>query len=197
MGLLQTPEPAIKLARQYGIRGIFTPEIVPSIQPVTLIDDLSGGISNEPQRIACSFGSVTGVVAEFSTTRFETPPNVIAHIQNVMFQPEADNNIHVFFGSTVVAPATVFAGAYTDGRLRLQGQTPACIFSGDTYAVANAAQHLRMPGEATAQLSQWIPVNWIVGANQSFDFVEFEVPTADQNFQMSIQWTEYDSQTVR
>jgi hypothetical protein len=194
---LQSPDPAIKLARQYGIRGLFSPDLVPSIQPVTLIDDLTGGISNEPQRIAVSWGTVAAVVAERSVFRFETPPNVIAQITSVAFQPSAAVHIDVSFGSTVAAPATVFVAEYTDGRLRNRGQSPACVFAADTYAVVGPI-NMRFSANSSGALFLTYPVNWIVGdTGTQFDFVEFATGGSNLDFNMSIQWTEFDAVPVR
>jgi len=197
MGLLQSPDPAQKLARQYGIRGIFTPEIVPSLQPVVIIDDLSKGISNVPQRIALARINQTFVANEFTIFRFETKPNVMAQIQRIGFVPSADTQLKVFFGSSKVAPASVVVGAYTDGRLRLKEQTPACILGADTYATALGAFHMELAGENTAQNIKWQEVNWIVGANDVFDFVEMQISTVATAGSLFMQWEEFDSTTVR
>jgi len=198
MGLLQNPDPAIKLARQYGIRGIFTPELVPSIQPVVLIDDLTSGISNEPQRICTSEGTINGVAAETTVFRFETPPNVIALITHVIFDPETNNHINISFGSSVAAPATLFAGVLTDGRLRSQGQTPACILGADTYAAGVGNPTLFLASNVSNPVQIFQEVNWVVGRTDGFfDFVEFAMTTVDQNMKMALQWTEFDAVEVR
>jgi len=197
MGLLQNPDPAIKLARQYGIRGIFTPEIVPSLQPVVLIDDLTGGISNEPQRICQASINITGVNAEKTIFRFETPPLVIAEIQAIYINPEASQIVDVFFGSFVAAPAAFTAGALTDGRLRSKGESPACRIGVDTYAASSSTIHGIFTVVAGVGSFNEVRPNWIIGRTDAFDFVELAGRTTDQNMTISIRWREFDAVAVR
>jgi len=197
MRLLQSPDPAIKLARQYGIRGFFTPDLVPSLQPVVLIDDLTGGVENTPKRICVVDAAVTGVAAEFSVFRFETPSTIIAHITQIYVLPETDGEIHYHFGSSVAAPAAFVRGAITDGRLRLQGQVPASVLGQDTYAVAPTPIHGRFPGEATQQLAKVNQVDWWLGNTTSFDFLEIWTSLANNNATCSIVWEEFSAQVVK
>jgi len=197
MGFLQNPDPARKLARQYGIRGLFSPEIVPSLQPTVLIDDLTGGINNEPQRIAVSQGTVTGVAAEFSVFRFETPPGIIARITDVASVLESGTLLHVHFGSSVAAPATLHNKAFTDGRLREAGESPAAFLGSDTYAVAPTPTHFELPGNTSNSTFIYQKVNWVVGQTDAFDFLEFSGAVADKNIQMMVQWIEYSADRVR
>jgi len=198
MGLLQSPDPAIKLARQYGIRGIFTPEIVPSLQPVVVVDDLSPGISNEPQRIACAFLSVTGVAAETSVMRFEVGPNTICKITRVWTNPEGNTPTEFSFGTTVAAPATLATSFYSDGRLRSDGQTPAGVLGTDTFAVAPTNVCGQLAGNNAQQIVFWQEVDWVIGRTDgSFDFMTFHLSTVDQDWDFGIQWTEYVASEVR
>lgn len=199
MGLLQSPDPAIKLARQYGIRGIFTPEIVPSLQPVVMVDDLSGTqINNTPQRIATALGSVTGVAAESSVFRFEVPPNVIAQVTHFGVKNQANSFLQVNFGSFYTAPATIFTSVYTDGRLRGDGQVPAGILSADTFAVAATTNTLRFGATGSNQTSNWRDVNWIIGRTDGFfDFIEFTIDALDSDATFWLQWNEFDAVAVK
>jgi len=197
MGLLQSPVPAQKLARQYGIRGVFTPEIVPSLQPVVLIDDLTQGLSNEPLRIGASTGIQAGVAAEFTTFRFETPPGIIARITRILVTPASSGLVKIFFGSSVVAPATLFTKAFTDGRLRLAGEEPASFLGADTYAVVLAAQHIFLAGHSTANVVKWQEVDWVIGNTTSFDFFEIGNQNANNAMTVALQWTEESIVEVR
>lgn len=197
MGFLQNPDPARKLARQYGIRGLFSPEIVPSVQPVTLIDDLTGGITNEPQRIGVGRAAVTGVAAESSVVRLETPPGIIAEIIEIYLFPATSTLINVFMGSFYAAPATFVAGQFTDGRLRLPGQQPALRIGVDTYAVANTAIHYTYTASSgTTTPVAWNP-NWVMGSAASFDFIEITAATVNNTLLASIKWREYSADQVR
>jgi len=199
MGLLQNPDVASKLARQYGIRGIFSPELVPSLQPTVLIDDLTAGISNEPQRIAVAQVFVLGVNAEFTIFRFETPPGVIAQIEEVFMSTESNQIIEVFFGSFIAAPAALAVGALTDGRLRSQGQVPACILGGDTFAAKNSVIHNQFIGTSSVTVQTAIHPGWVVGRTDgaNFDFLEMSCRTLDQNVSCSMRWREFDASEVR
>lgn len=195
---LQSPDPAIKLARQYGIRGLFSPDLIPSLQPVTIIDDLTGGISNEPQRIAVARVSIAGVAAEFSVARFETPPNVICHITQLLLRTETDDVIFAHFGSSVAAPATLVQGTYTDGRLRGAGQQAAGILGGDTYGTNATPAQFDLIGEANKGDLELSNVDWVIGRTDGFfDFVEIACSTVDLDFFVSMRWREYDAVEVR
>lgn len=195
---LQTPDPSTKLVRQYGIRGLFSPDLVPSLQPVVLIDDLTGGISNEPQRIATAFIDVVGVAAEFTVVRFEVPPNVIAQITQLMLVPESTQRMIVGFGSSVAAPASLATSVYSDGRLRSNGQIPAGILGGDTYAAQMTGFSYFLPGNGSASTSVPRDVSWVIGRTDgSFDFLEIACANADQNLGVAIQWREFDAMAVR
>ena len=195
MGLLQSPDPAIKLARQYGIRGFFTPDLVPSIQPVVLIDDLTGNLSNEPVRNANAFISIGGVAAEFTVARLEVGPGTMVQVTSVAAYPESSGFLKFSFGSQVAAPAAVAAGQYSDGRLRSAGQTPKAILGIDTYAVAPVLE-AGVLNSASSSFAP-IPVNWIFGRTDAFDFLEIWVVTADKNLNIGLQWTEYEAATVK
>jgi len=199
MGLLQSPDPAIKLARQYGIRGIFTPEIVPSLQPVVLIDDLTGGISNEPQRIGIAQGTESAVAAQKTTFRFETPPNVIAQITHLFLNPATGGLVSVHFGSsTITAPATIHDKAYTDGRLRSKGESPACVWASDTFAAAITPIEFEFAATNSGTVNPMFHVNWIIGrTDESFDFVELQVQSNNIAASMGISWIEFDAVAVR
>jgi len=198
MGLLQSPTPAIKLARQYGIRGIFTPEIVPSLQPVVIIDDLaSDNLSDNPVRIGTALALAPAVANERGIFRFETPTLVIAKVTKIGIQPSATVSMSVFFGSSFTAPATTAANAYTDGRLRLAGESPSCQLSFDTQAAALAVEHQRFGAASSGISATTIDVNWIIGNTTSFDFIEFATDTFNVACRLYLQWEEFDASVVR
>lgn len=63
MPLIQTPEPGLRLSRQYGLEGPpMTPTVAPEIVPVTIVDDLSLGSQpsvQDPGYPRPAFGSVS------------------------------------------------------------------------------------------------------------------------------------------
>lgn len=197
MGFLQSPDPSKKLARQYGIRGLFSPELVPSLQPVVLIDDLTGGVENNPRRIATVLASETGVAAEFTVMRFETPPRIIAHITQLIVRPETSVPVNIHWGSSVAAPATFVAGAFTDGRLRARGEVPAARLGSDTYGTGPTPLHYTLPGQSGTNLSFLRDVDWVMGRTDAFDFVEFVVSSADKDFTFGMVWEEFNADQVR
>ncbi len=198
MGLLQSPDPSIKLARQYGIRGLFTPEIVPSLQPVVLIDDLTGDdLTNVPSRIASGSIDVVGVLGEITVVRFETPPNTIARIFQVRIKPETSTDIQLHYGASAVAPATFVAGVFTDGRLRSKGEIPAARIGGDTVAVAPTPRNYTLPGQQTRALTPLMDVNFVIGRTDAFDFLEFWQGETDKDWQFDIMWEEFTAAIVK
>jgi len=202
MGLLQSPDPAQKLARQYGIRGIFTPELVPSIQPVVLIDDLSGTVENTPQRICVASGTRTGAAGVFATFRIETPPGVIAEIMQITAFIETNALLNISFGATpsVAAPTSLFIGQLTDGRLRSQGQVPAAILGALNELTLIAPIIFTIPLTPVAAVFQtpWafpIVLGRTDGAN--FDFMELQCGTSDLDVTISMMWREFSAAEVR
>ena len=192
MGFLQSPDPAKKLARQYGIRGLFSPELVPSVQPVVLLDDLSGGhLSDTPQRQGSSRAVAPAVAAEVAYFRFEVPSNVIARIDRISVQPAASGLMQFFFGSSLAAPASTAANAYQDGRLRLSGEGPSGQLSFDTSAASLAVVHYELGTGFD------ISPGWVIGNTGSFDFLEMLGNTANSSVNLSINWTEYNATLVR
>lgn len=194
---LQSPDPAIKLAQQYGIRGLFSPDLVPSLQPVVVIDDLTGGIENIPRRIATGTVTKTGVAATVTVFRFETPPGIIAHITKIWILPETGTDMDIHWGASVIAPATFSAGAYTDGRLRSEGQIPAARFGMDDYATPPTPTQGKLTANANNTLALTHDVSWIMGRTDAFDFLEIWDSAADQNLTVAITWEEFSAEPVR
>ena len=198
MGFLQSPDPARKLAQAYGIRGLFSPEIVPSLQPVTIIDDLTGGISNVPQRTAVGTATALAGALNISVVRFETQPGLIARVERLNIITQSAQRVKVNFGSTVAAPATVATtSAYTDGRLRLEGQTPQAILSHDDYLVGPSTNQMDLPGQSSSNLIFMQELNWVVGSATSFDFIEIFNTVVNNFLIVGLQWTEFDAAEVR
>jgi len=199
MGFLQDPGPSQKLAQQYGIRGLFSPDIVPSLQPVVLIDDLTGGLAQIPQKICVASFGEAAVVGEVAVWRIETPPRVIARIDLIMASGSS-NNIAAFFGSSfAVTPANAATETYTDGRLRSQGRTPQCQIVSDTQVATLAANDFIFTSSAGATTPVPFRPGWIFGRTdgENFDFIEFQVQAANAAIDVSMQWTEFDAQVVR
>lgn len=197
MGFLQSPDPARKLARQYGIKGLFTPEIIPTLQPVVLIDDLVGGIENNPVRLAVGVSNMAGVAAEFSVHRFETPPGIIARIIGMAMQVELNTLVQFHFGASVAAPASFKAGVLTDGRLRSKGELPAARIGFDTYGTAPAVSDFQLSGQATTNLVIFNKVDFIMGRTDGFDFLEVWHPVVDKDLNISWLWEEFNAEVVR
>jgi len=198
MGFLQSPDPARKLARQYGIRGLFSPELVPSLQPVVVLDDISGNqLTDSPVRIGSATGFEAAVVGERATFRLEAPTGVIARVSQVWTNGGAAINMNVFFGSSITAPSTTSANAYTDGRLRLAGENPQVQLSHDTQVAALAAIHTIIPVTTTISSDAIYNVNWVFGNTTSFDFIEIVAATVNTAVNMAFAWEEFDAKVVR
>lgn len=194
---LQSPDPSIKLARQYGIRGLFSPDLVPSLQPTVLIDDLTGGVENNPVRLAVAVSKMAGVAAEFAVHRFETPPGIIARIIRIGMNVELNTLVQFHFGASVAAPATFLAGVLTDGRLRSKGELPAAKIGFDTYGTAPAVSDFQLAGQSTTNLMVFQEVNFIMGRIDAFDFLEVWHPVVDKDLNISWLWEEFTADAAK
>lgn len=178
--------------REFNIVGRYRAQIDEIIVPVAVVADLSTQ-SLPLTRKASAFFSVAAVALEFPTLRLETPNGVLARIVGVTAWNLAggDQKLNVHFGSTIVAPTTISPKSFMDGRLRAAGETPAGVLATGTQVAPLTPIHaiLAMPQPARGQVG--VIMDWPMGADNAFDFVEFQGNTLNAGVEGYVEWIEY------
>jgi len=173
----------------YNIVGRYRARIDETVVPVVVVDDFSEGGGFPEVRKAAARAFIGSVVGEFAVARFETPANVLAVVRQLSLIGGGNDSLHVFFGSSIVAPATAAPKAFIDGRIRNRGETPAGVLASDTQVAALATVHMQIPVISTN--GRVVDVEWPIGQVAAFDFVEFLFDRANSLLDISLTWDEY------
>lgn len=189
---VQNPRVAEALHQEYDLVGRVRPLIDEVIVPTVLVGDLRQPTATVARSASAFLQVAAGGAGTFTIVRFETPPGIIARVEAIRINPGANTDINVHWGSSVAAPTQFGTKTFTDGRLRVQNQTPAAVLAGDnTYVAALAAFEWKEPltPGASGKAMQLPPFQ--IGDNVDFDFVEFQLAVANTLVQFSMYWTEF------
>jgi len=173
----------------YNVVGRYRARIDEVVVPVAIVDNLTQGGAFPEVRRAATTGTQGAVAAEKDVWRFETPPNILGVIRQISIHVVLTGRILVHFGSSIAAPGTFAKKAFIDGRLRNAGLEPAANFVFGTQIGALADPHYIIKVIQTN--GRIIDVEWPIGNQNAFDFVEFQYDSANQQAEISIIWDEY------
>lgn len=186
--------PSALLSRAFRLAGRFPTYVDEIVVPLVVVADLSQAGPIPETRIAVARFSQAAVALESCICRLEVPAGVIARVTEVypnVVAAGADSFISVFMGSSVPAPAALASKAFTDGRLRVRGETPAGVLAYGTQVAPLAVTHQYLP--AAQIIGTRNHVDWVFGRPDAFDFIEFQfTANIDEFVRFSIQWTEVE-----
>lgn len=185
-----TGSPSLLLTAAFGLVGRFPTSMDENLVGNAVIADLSQAGPIPVTRIASASCTINAVVAEFAVARLELPTGIVGRVRAIWLAVAgvAPTFANVFFGSSIAAPAGAAGKAYTDGRLRAMQLTPAGVLAFGTQAAGLAATHARLPMEIDAGIR--IPVDWVFGRTDAFDFIEIQCATANLQARVVMEWIE-------
>lgn len=191
---IQTPDVARRVARFFGIRGKYLPQVEEFIVPTILIGDLSvAGPPPIARHASCAF-SITGVAARYSTVRLIAPIGVLCVLTDVYMHPQLTSYLTMGLMAGGAAPALV--PTFTDTRLvdppRGSPETPAALVSSEARVAILTPISWRAYA-VTGFNNHYQPRGWVIGPARAGVAMELTIQLngQDNDANGSIEWDEY------